>query len=83
MVDFEKLRTKKKTKAIEPSEIFRRLPKPPGINDLYTSQAEVLQTWFACRKERDIVLKLHTGSGKTLVGLLVVQSTLRATERER
>lgn len=47
MVDFDKLRTKKKkAKAIEPSEIFRRLPKPPGINDLYTSQAEVLQTWF-------------------------------------
>ncbi len=77
MVDFEKLRTKKKkTKAIEPSEIFRRLPKPPGINDLYTSQAEVLQTWFARRKERDVVLKLHTGGGKTLVGLLVAQSTL-------
>ncbi len=47
MVDFEKVRTKKKTaEVIEPSEIFRRLPKPAGINDLYTSQAEVLQSWF-------------------------------------
>ena len=77
MVDFEKLRKKKKTaEAIEPSEIFRRLPKPAGINDLYTSQAEVLQSWFERRQERDVVLKLHTGGGKTLVGLLIGQSTL-------
>jgi replicative superfamily II helicase/Holliday junction resolvase len=80
VVDFEKLRTKKKkAKVIEPSEIFRRLPKPPGINDLYTSQAEVLQAWFDRRNEHDIVLKLHTGGGKTLVGLLMAQSTLNET----
>jgi replicative superfamily II helicase len=80
MVDFDKLRTKtKKTKAIEPTEIFRRLPKPPGINDLYTSQAEVLQAWFNRRQERDVVVKLHTGGGKTLVGLLMAQSTLNET----
>lgn len=80
MVDFDKLRAKKtKTKVIEPSEIFRRLPKPPGINDLYTSQAEVLQAWFDRRSEKDIVLKLHTGGGKTLVGLLMAQSCLIET----
>lgn len=77
MVDFGKLRTqKKKTTPIEPLEIFRRLPKPPGINDLYTSQAEVLDAWFRRRTERDTVVKLHTGGGKTLVGLLMAQSTL-------
>lgn len=80
MVDFEKLKTtKKKPKAIQPLEIFRRLPKPSGINDLYTSQADVLQAWFERRTERDIVLKLHTGGGKTLVGLLIAQSTLNET----
>ena len=77
MVDFNKLRTRKsKPKVIDPLEIFRRLPKPSGINDLYTSQAEVLQSWFERRKGRDTVLKLHTGGGKTLVGLLAAQSTL-------
>src|SRR5260363_93467 len=77
MVDFDKLKTKKtKSRDIEPTEIFRRLPKPSGINDLYTSQAEVLQAWFKRRQERDVVLKLHTGGGKTLVGLLMAQSTL-------
>ncbi|MBE0624553.1 MAG: DEAD/DEAH box helicase [Burkholderiales bacterium] len=80
MVDFAKLRTqKKKTTPIEPLEIFRRLPKPPGINDLYTSQAEVLESWFQRRKERDVVLKLHTGGGKTLVGLIMAQSTVYET----
>lgn len=77
MVDFSKLRTQKsRATPVEPLEIFRRLPKPPGINDLYTSQAEVLESWFARRTERDVVVKLHTGGGKTLVGLLMAQSTL-------
>ena len=77
MVDFNRLRTRKpKTRVIDPLEVFRRLPKPLGINDLYTSQAEVLQSWFDRRNERDTILKLHTGGGKTLVGLLAAQSTL-------
>ncbi len=77
MADFNKLRAKKASSTVfDPVEIFRRLPKPPGINDLYTSQAEVLTAWFARREEKDLVLKLHTGGGKTLVGLLIAQSTL-------
>lgn len=80
MVDFNKLRTQKhRDKVIDPVEIFRRLPKPPGVNDLYTSQAEVLNAWFIRRTEKDTVLKLHTGGGKTLVGLLAGQSTLNET----
>ncbi|OEU71167.1 MAG: helicase [Desulfovibrio sp. S3730MH75] len=77
MVDFGKLRTKKKKiKVLDPVEIFRRLPKPPGINDLYVSQAKVLEKWFEGRDNRDTVVKLHTGGGKTLVGLLMAQSAL-------
>ena len=76
-VDFNKLRTaKKQPAAIDPIEIFRRLPKSARIKDLYGSQAEVLSAWFAARTNRDHVLKLHTGGGKTLVGLLIAQSTL-------
>lgn len=77
MPDFSKLKASKpKAKVVEPEEIFRRLPKPPGINDLYQSQAEVLRAWYERRNERDLVIKLHTGGGKTLVGLLMAQSTL-------
>src|SRR6266700_4965515 len=80
MVDFRKLRAAKKQPPIlDPAEIFRRLPKPPGINDLYTSQAQVLETWQKRRNERDLVIKLHTGGGKTLVGLLIAQSILNET----
>lgn len=79
-MDFNKLRAKKaKNTVIDPVEIFRRLPKPEGINDLYTSQAEVLSAWFSRREEKDTVLKLHTGGGKTLVGLLIGQSSLNET----
>ena len=77
MVDFKKLRSSKaKISVTDPIEIFRRLPKPPGITDLYTSQAHVLEEWFRRREEQDLVIKLHTGGGKTLVGLLIAQSIL-------
>lgn len=80
MVDFKKLRaSKSQPEVTEPTEIFRRLPKPPGINDLYTSQAQVLEAWYGRRNERDLVIKLHTGGGKTLVGLLIAQSVLNET----
>jgi hypothetical protein len=77
MVDFDHLRkAKAKAPAISPREIFTRLPKPAGINDLYASQAEVLDQWFERHTEKDLVLKLPTGGGKTLVGLLIGQSAL-------
>jgi replicative superfamily II helicase len=77
VVDFNKLKAQAQRAApADPMEIFRRLPKPQGINDLYTSQAEVLDAWFKRRNVRDTVVKLHTGGGKTLVGLLMAQSTL-------
>ncbi|MNQ22862.1 DEAD/DEAH box helicase [compost metagenome] len=81
MVDFGKLRTQtKKAPPVEPGEIFRRLPKPEGFNDIYTSQEQVLESWFERRNESDVVVKLHTGGGKTLVGLLIAQSTLNETK---
>ena len=62
MVDFNKLKSQAhKPAPIDPLEIFRRLPKPQGINDLYTSQAEVRDAWFQRRDARDTVVKLHTG----------------------
>ena len=77
MVDLNALRAaKSKPLPIDPHEILRRLPKPAGFNDLYSSQAEVLKQWFENRNAKDTVVKLHTGGGKTLVGLLMAQSTL-------
>jgi replicative superfamily II helicase len=77
MVDFKKLReSKAKPKPVNPREIFNALPKSPGINDVYASRAEVLDNWFARRNEQDVVVKLHTGGGKTLVALLMAQSVM-------
>lgn len=80
MVDFKKLRENKAQSAIiDPIDIFRHLPKPAGINDVYTSQAQVLEEWYSRRNEKDIIIKLHTGGGKTLVGLLIAKSILIET----
>jgi hypothetical protein len=81
MVDFRKLKAKQTAKDIpDPLEIFRRLPKGKELNDLYASQAEILKLWFDRREDKDLMLKLHTGGGKTLVGLLIARSTMIETE---
>ncbi len=61
---------------VNPTDIFLRLPRSPGIDDLWSSQAEALRAWFERRNEKDIVIKLNTGGGKTLVGLLIAQSII-------
>lgn len=77
MVDFRKLRASGPAAApMDPIEIFKRLPKPPHINDLWATQSQALHGWHARRAENDIVLKLNTGGGKTLVGLLIAQSLI-------
>src|SRR5712692_8673704 len=77
MVDFSRLR-QAKTQAVptDPFQVFKRLPKPPHINDLWESQSKVLSEWNGRRTEEDLVVKLNTGGGKTLVGLLIAQSLL-------
>ena len=77
VVDFNRLRSQQQESTpVDPVKIFLRLPKSPGFDDLWSSQAEALKEWFRRRDERDIVIKLNTGGGKTLVGLLIAQSIL-------
>lgn len=62
---------------IDPRDIFNALPaKPAGMNFLRGPQDQVLEKWFARRDQRDVVLKLNTGGGKTVVGLLIAKSSL-------
>jgi superfamily II DNA or RNA helicase len=75
----EASRRKSQTSPCESARDFHSLPKPVGINDLYASQAEVLDAWYARRTDKDVVVKLHTGGGKTLVALLMAQSTMNET----
>jgi hypothetical protein len=62
---------------IEPRQIFASLPldraRYPYMRDV---QGETLERWFDRRHEGDLVLKMNTGGGKTVVGLLALQSSL-------
>jgi replicative superfamily II helicase len=77
-IDFEKLVSGDSMDAlIEPRKIFSTLPnKAAKYSYLRDVQSEVLDAWFTRRIESDLVLKMNTGAGKTVVGLLILQSCL-------
>ncbi|WP_165779905.1 DEAD/DEAH box helicase [Mesorhizobium sanjuanii] len=61
---------------IEPRKIFTTLTRNPKFKRPSDEQAEVLDGWFGRRGEHDLTIKMNTGSGKTLVGLLALKSSL-------
>lgn len=78
MVDFKKLLGKIEiTKPKNPIEIFEDLDKESGKEYLRPPQRSVLEEWHEkLRAQKDVIVKLHTGQGKTLIGLLMLQSSL-------
>lgn len=61
--------------ATNPRDIFARLPRMEAApNDLWHGQASALDEWNTHRTKRDVLLSLNTGSGKTIIGLLIAQS---------
>lgn len=61
----------------DPRDLFNALPeKDPQLDYLRGPQDQVLAAWHLRRDERDVVVKMNTGGGKTLVGLLVARSWL-------
>jgi hypothetical protein len=61
----------------EPAELFDALPnKARGYGYLRAVQKTVLDAWSPRRNERDLVIKTNTGGGKTIAGLLILQSCL-------
>lgn len=77
-LDFRKLEsTNTADTLLHPREIFAALPgKSSEYKYLRDVQAEVVEQWFPRRHEKDLVLTMNTGSGKTLVGLLMLKSCL-------
>lgn len=62
---------------IHPREIFSVLPKKnPLYNYPRDVQTEVWNKWFEVRDKEYNVIKMNTGSGKTIVGLLILKSCL-------
>ena len=78
MVDFEKLLgTDKLIKAIDPIAIFDSLDVETGKEVIRPAQKDVLKEWYEkFRVQKDTIVKLHTGQGKTLIGLLMLQSSI-------
>jgi len=72
-----KLNRTTKIKVIEPREIFMTLPKKDRQYQYPRDvQSEVWKKWFNIRNNRNNIIKMNTGSGKTVVGLMILQSCL-------
>lgn len=64
-----------------PMEIFNssRTTLRGKIQNLWEPQASALRQWEEVRESKDVVVKMNTGGGKTLVGLLIAQSIVNDT----
>jgi replicative superfamily II helicase len=78
VVDFRKrLKQSAIAKVIEPLALYETLDRASDKGPLRPAQAHVLTHWHtSLRDKRDLIVKLHTGQGKTLIGLLMLQSRL-------
>ncbi len=78
MVNFRELNSRANQQSvIEPRALFRTLQRDNQFQYLRDVQGDVLDEWYSRRDERDLVIKMNTGSGKTLVGLLLLWSRLK------
>src|SRR5713226_9099081 len=80
LVDFKKrLGGSKAEKPTDPVELYETLDRAHDKAPLRPAQLAVLGDWFANHQStRDVIVKLHTGQGKTLIGLLMLQARLNA-----
>ncbi len=83
MVDFKKrLAVPELAIPVNPVEIYDTLDRASDKGALRTAQKNILQQWFRTRRdERDVIIKLHTGQGKTLIGLLILLSKLNEQKK--
>lgn len=78
-INFSKRSQNKATeKKLHPCDIYEGLDRHANKGPLRIPvQDSVLKKWFSEYKdERDVILKLPTGEGKTLIGLLILQSKI-------
>lgn len=78
MIDFTKRIGKSNIeRKVHPVEIYDSLDRASDKGELRQVQKHILDDWWDNYKsQKDIILKLHTGQGKTLIGLLILQSNL-------
>jgi len=80
MVDFKKRLGKDKIeKKVNPIEIYDNLDRRSETGPLRPAQNHILQEWYDNRSNsKNEIIKLHTGQGKTLIGLLILHSKLNS-----
>lgn len=81
IIDFSKfLGQQGSERKTNPLEIYDSLDRASDKGPLRLIQSEILTDWYLnYRTSKDVIIKLHTGQGKTLIGLLILQSRLNET----
>lgn len=74
-LDWSRIGSSSSERLLRPRDIFAALPNKPW-SYLRQEQGEALEGWFVRKDDRDVVIKQNTGGGKTVIGLLIAQSTL-------
>ena len=80
MIDFKKkLSQSTSERKTNPIEIYDTIDRKSITGPLRPAQKKILEKWYQTRKnDKDLIIKLHTGEGKTLIGLLILQSQINA-----
>lgn len=81
---FKKINDQQKTQTnlpIEPNELFYGLIKEKEYSYLRGIQEEALTSWHNRRSDSNLLIKMNTGAGKTLVGLLILYSKSIETKK--
>ena len=78
MVNFGQLMAQEDQPLVtDPRQLFQTLRRDEGYEYLRDVQGDVLDAWYARRHDQDLIIKMNTGSGKTLVGLMLLWSKLK------
>jgi len=79
IINFDKLGTSNIVDtALNPREIFNAMPKNDETKFQYPRdvQSQVWSKWYERKRSKDLVIKMNTGSGKTVIGLLILKSCI-------
>lgn len=76
ILDFDMLNDGAAVKQTDPRKIFTTLKRDGRFKRPSDEQSDVLDAWYNRRKASDLTIKMNTGGGKTVVGLLCLQSSL-------
>lgn len=76
ILDFGKLNSGTVAIQTDPRKIFTTLRRDPRFKRPHDEQSDVLDAWHERRSAKDLTIKVNTGGGKTVVGLLCLQSSL-------